>query len=161
STQPGRLEEEEQPKESPSPALICHRSLLSGLQDAQPDSPSFVVNNRARNGSQVEDPVRQRPLSPAMAAPAPNPPPLADRRDVRVEDRVVRQVVNGAVIQPAMTKTSGGREIEVRLAQASSLIAPPAQDHPRPETKIPRIEANASEAATTENQGSFIVRPRL
>jgi hypothetical protein len=74
---------------------------------------------------------------------------------------VVWQVINGAVIQPAAPKTSESREIEVRLAQASSLNAPPAQDHPRTEAKIPRIKANASEAATTENQGSFIVRPRL
>src|SRR5262249_3083848 len=93
-TQLSRLEEEEQPQESPSPALIRHRSSLSVLQDAQPDSPSSVENNRARDESRVEDPVRRRPLISAKAAPAPNPPRLADRRDLRGEDRVAGQTVD-------------------------------------------------------------------
>src|SRR5262249_17103988 len=53
------------------------------------------------------------------------------------------------------------RDVKDRLAQVSSLIAPPAQDHQRPEKIVPQLEANIREATNTENQSSIFVRPKL
>jgi hypothetical protein len=140
-TQLHRLERDEQLDESPALTSVRHKSLLSIPLEAQP--------------------AQQNLLSSAMATPQPKSSLSADSREAGVEERVVRRIVNKPVIQPSSANTHERRDVKDRLAQGSSLMAPPAQDHQRAETKVPRIEANIGESTKTENQSSFIVRPKL
>jgi hypothetical protein len=140
-TQLHRLERDEQLDESPALTSVRHKSLLSIPLEAQPD--------------------QQNLLSPAMAAPQPRSSLSADSRDAGVEERVGRRIVKEPVIQPSSANNHERRDVKDGVARVASLIAPPAQDHQRAETKVPRIEANIGESTKTENQSSFIVRPKL
>ncbi len=119
------LKRESQASEQNDRSLAVDRRLSLARQVFQSDTHSPLMNDQlseAALGSGFE----QASLKPAMAPLRPELPSPVDHREAMVEEKVIRQVVNKTVLQPALqsqsAKDNGHRE-QVFQSDSHSLLA--------------------------------------